>query len=354
MHAEPAVVVPTKQRYSLARVLDHWYIACASHELGSKPLARTIFDTPLVLFRSDNGPVTLLDRCAHRNVPLSLGRVEKQHLVCGYHGWAFDGAGQCQQVPALCSEQTGKARRVPAFATREQQGFIWVYMRPDVQPEVQPFEFPHVDSPGYGTVRHTMDFRGTLHATLENILDVPHTAFLHRGFFRGVTRNRITVKVQRGPDRVEAEYLGEPVPTGVMGRILAPQGGTVGHYDRFIMPSVAQVEYQLGAKNHIMISSALTPIRDFETRLHAVATFRTVFPAPILKAVLTPIGKHVLKQDYDMLSKQTDAVQHFGGEQYVHTDVDVLGAHILRLLKRAERGEGPFADTETFETELLA
>lgn len=354
MQTAPVVPVPTKQRYSIARVLDHWYIACDSAALGEGPLKATIFDTPLVLFREQGRAVALLDRCAHRNVPLSMGYVEGDRLVCGYHGWAFDGEGACQQVPALCGAQAGKARRVPRFATREQQGFVWVYMRPDVDPTFEPFAFAHLEDRRYATVRHGMDFEGTLHATLENILDVPHTAFLHRGLFRGVKRNQITAHVTRGADRVEADYRGEPVPTGVLGKILAPQGGTVGHFDRFIMPSIAQVEYRLGDKNHIVITSALTPVGDFQTRLHAVATFRTIAPPSVLKAILLPIGKKVLGQDYDMLKAQTAAVKRFGGEQYVNTDVDLLGPHILKLLKRAERGEGPFEDEERHTVDLLA
>ncbi len=354
MNAEPVVPTPTKQRYSVSRVLDHWYIACTSPQLGTKAIARTIYDTPLVLFRSEGKPVALLDRCAHRNVPLSVGYVEEERLVCGYHGWAFDAGGQCQNVPALCGKQTGKARRVPHFACIEQQGFIWVYMRPDAEPKNVPFEFPCMDEPGYTTARHQMDFEGTLHATLENILDVPHTAFLHRGLFRGVKRNQIQVKVRREADRVQAEYIGEPVPTGVIGKLLAPQGGTVGHFDRFIMPSVAQVEYRLGEKSRVLISSALTPIRDFKTRLYAVATFRTIVPGGMLKTIAMPLAKRVLQQDFVMLKAQTATVKHFGGEQYVSTDVDVLGTHILRLLKRAERGEDPFEDIEELELELLA
>lgn len=354
MQTAPVVPVPTKQRYSIARVLDHWYIACESRALADRPLACTIFDTPLVLFRAEGAPVALLDRCAHRNVPLSMGYVEGARLVCGYHGWAFGGDGACQDVPALCGEPAGKARRVPRFATREQQGFVWVYMRPDVEPELEPYTFPNLEDRRYSTVRHGMDFEGTLHATLENILDVPHTAFLHRGLFRGVKRNPITAHVRRGADRVEAKYEGEPVPTGVLGKMLAPQGGTVGHFDRFIMPSIAQVEYELGDRNHLVITSALTPVRDFETRLHAVATFRTIAPPSVLKAVLLPIGKKVLKQDFDMLKAQTAAVQRFGGEQYVNTDVDLLGPHILKLLKRAERGEAPSEDVEAHTVDLLA
>jgi hypothetical protein len=54
-----------------------------------------------------------------------------------------------------------------------------------------------------------------------------------------------------------------------------------------------------------------------------------------------------------MLKVQTDAVRRFGGEQYVSTDVDLLGGHIWRLLKQAERGDAPGEPTEK-EVELLA
>jgi phenylpropionate dioxygenase-like ring-hydroxylating dioxygenase large terminal subunit len=329
-----------KGHYSIAEVRDHWYIACRSKDLKGKPVAATVYGVPIVLFRHEGGrPSALLDRCAHRNVPLSLGDCEGERLVCAYHGWEYDGAGVCQKVPALCGPQTGKARRVPAFACVEKQGFVWVYASPDSVPQVEPFTFPFADDPKYGSVVYTADFEATLHATLENILDVPHTAFLHRGLFRGVKRNEITAVVRRRRDRVEAEYVGEPRPTGLLGAILAPGGGTIAHFDRFILPSVAQVEYALGPKNHVIVSSALTPVSDFLTRLFAVVTFKVALPRLILRALLTPIGKRVAKQDAEMLRRQTEAVQRFGGEQFVSTDVDILGPHVLRMLRQAERGE---------------
>lgn len=330
----------TKGHYSLAYVRDHWYIACRSKELKDKPIARTILGTPMVLFRAEGGRASaLLDRCAHRNVPLSMGFAKDERLVCGYHGWEFDGEGVCQKVPALCGPQTGKARRVPSYAVREQQGYVWIYANPDVEPKVEPYSFPMMDDPRYSTVQYDSGFEATLHATLENILDVPHTAFLHRGLFRGVKQNEITAIVRRQKDRVEAQFVGEPRPQGLMGRILAPGGGEVQHFDRFILPSIAQVEYALGDKNHLLINSVLTPVNDFETKMYAVITFRIALPAFLLKLVLTPIGKRVVQQDAVMLKKQTEAVQRFGGEQYASTDVDLLGPHILRLLKQAERGD---------------
>ena len=299
-------------------------------------------------------PIALLDRCAHRNVPLSLGHVRNERLICAYHGWEYDGQGVCQRVPALCGVQRGKGRRVPTFVAREQQGLVWLYASMDDSPrESMPYHFPEVDNPRYTTVRWAGDFEATLYATLENILDVPHTAFLHRGLFRGVEKNEISVSVRRFKDRAEAEFMGEPRPKGWAGKILAPGGGTVEHFDRFIMPSIAQVEYKLG-DNHVIINSALTPVSDFVTRLFAVVTFRTRIPAFLLKLAMVPLAKRILNQDKWMLKKQTAAVQQFGSEQFVSTDVDLLGPHIWRLLKQAEKGETPKDEVFEHQTQLIA
>jgi phenylpropionate dioxygenase-like ring-hydroxylating dioxygenase large terminal subunit len=339
--------------YSIARVTRAWYVACRSEELRGEPIARRILDTPLVLFRSHGRAVALLDRCAHRNVPLSLGFVREQRLVCGYHGWAYDGDGICRHVPALASDGEGRARRVDRFPIVEQQGYVWIYADPSSTPETEPFRFPELENREFDSVRHDAVFHATLHASLENILDVPHTAFLHRGLFRGVKQNRIKAVVTRSTDRVEAQYIGEPAPVGVLGKILAPAGGEVSHVDRFILPSIAQVEYGLGDANRIYVTSALTPISDFETRLYSIATFKTALPARLLKPILYPIGKKVLDQDRRMLDEQTKAVKQFGGEQYVSTEVDLLGPHIWRLLRQAERGDAPEEIVEK-EIELLA
>ena len=90
----------------------HWFIVCDGAELPTRPIARTLQDVPLVLFRDETGRASaLLDRCPHRNVPLSAGRMTDGLLECGYHGWRFDGTGACRLVPALATEPDRKARR---------------------------------------------------------------------------------------------------------------------------------------------------------------------------------------------------------------------------------------------------
>ncbi len=326
-------------RFHLARVRPAWYVALDSRALRRKPQTATILDTPLVLFRTAGGTcAALLDRCPHRNVPLSLGRVQGDRLACRYHGWQFDAQGRCRLVPTLCGPQEARARNAIAFPTREQQGFVWVWMAPDTEPTYEPFAFPLLGAPGYRSFRIDYRVEGSLHAVLENMLDVPHTAFLHRGLFRGGRQHRIRACIRRRAASVEAEYIGEPPPRGLAARILgigSSSDATVTHFDRFILPSISQVEYRLGA-SHFLATSALTPESDFVTRFSTVITYRLPIPGLLLRVLFEPIARRILAQDAWIVREQTRTVRHFGEEDYTSTPVDVLGPEIWRLLERAQ------------------
>lgn len=330
---------PTKGHLSVARLTRAWYVACTSAELGRKPIHRDVLGVPLVLFRSNGRASALLDRCPHRNAPLSLGRVvEEGRLECAYHGWQFEGSGRCALVPGLTGPGEGRERRVPACAVTEAHGFVWVWPELDGEPAGEPFPLRDLGK-GYARVARMVEAPGSLHATLENALDVPHTAYLHRGLFRSAKKsNEIRATVRRSSDRVEVEYAGEPRPSGIAGMLLSPSGGTVEHWDRFILPSVAEVEYRLGKESHFLVTALGTPVSDFVTRLYAVAQFRSPIPSFLLRPFLEPVALSIFGQDKKMLDAQAKTVQAFGGEQYMSTDLDLIGPHIWRLLKQAESG----------------
>ncbi len=324
---------------SAVRVLDDWYVVCTSGELGTKPRAVELYGMPLVVFRTSWGVGALLDRCPHRNVPLSAGMMQGDELACGYHGWRFDRTGRCTHIPCLVGEAGN--RRVPAFAARELDGHVWVYATPDTEPERSPFRFVGCDDPRYTTVTAQIDLEGTVHAAAENALDVPHTAYLHGGLFRTPQpRMTIDVAIKRDGEMAEAEYIGESSPKGLVGRILAPGGGTLTHFDRFHLPCITQVEYALGDDSHLLIHAALTPLDDERTRLFGVASIRVPFKLPtrVLSRVLRPLGLVILGQDAKMLKLQAKNLRRFGGERLTSTEIDVLGPHILKLLKDAEAG----------------
>jgi hypothetical protein len=113
----------------------------------------------------------------------------------------------------------------------------------------------------------------------------------------------------------------------------------VTHFDRFLLPSIAQVEYRLGDASHVVVTTAMTPVDELRTRLFSAATFRLPVPGWLVRPVLAPIAARILRQDAWILGLQTDNVERFGGERFASTDADVLGPQIARLLRAAERGE---------------
>lgn len=329
-----------KNRYSVAEGGAYWQVACLSKELGKRPLAAKVLGIPLVLFRDPfQEPGALLDRCPHRNVPLSLGRVTDGVLECAYHGWRFRRDGHCERVPGLENEFIKEACHGKGYPVRESGGLVWVFLHEGDPGEVEPMPLPYTSRKDYGTLYRRVDMPGSLHATIENALDVPHTAFLHSMLFRGQGEPRdIEVIVRRSGECIEAEYVGEPSPTGLMGRLLAPGGGLVYHVDRFLLPGVAQVEYRLSERSHLLITTFCTPLEDFVTRMHAVVSFKLPLPTWLVRPIIEPIALFVLKQDAKILAAQTRRVREFGGEQYCSTELDVLGAGIWRLLREAEEG----------------
>jgi hypothetical protein len=197
-----------------------------------------------------------------------------------------------------------------------------------------------VGAEGYHTVYDVLEADGTIHAVAENALDVPHTAFLHGGLFRQDRNHReIEVCVRRWGDRTEAEYIGEQRPDGLIGWLLAPRGGELVHFDRFIMPSITQVEYRLGDRSHMLVSAALTPIDNRRTRLFAVVTFSLPIPGWLVAMVVKPVAHRIFAQDARILTAQKQLIEGFGGEDFVSTELDALGPQILRLLRAAERDE---------------
>lgn len=345
----------TRQRARVARPLKHWYVAATSEALRAGPYASTVLGVPMVLFRDAHGQAAaLLDRCPHRNVPLSDGQVLKGELQCPYHGWRFDGAGRCTNIPCRVEGPgEAKAREATAFPVREQDGLVWVVPSPGVTPMLEPYRFRLLNEPGYATVSQVVEAEASLYAATENALDVPHTAYLHRGLFRGEGRGiAITAKVRREGYSVACEYIGEPRPPGVVGQLLSPSGGTVTHFDRFHAPCVSEVEYRIGDENHLVVATAMTPVDDWHTRLYAKVSFRLRVPHALVSALLKPLALMIFKQDARVLKRQTDAVARFGGEQFASTELDVMGKHIWRLLRAAEREE-PLHDHVVEETVTL-
>ena len=160
--------------------LNAWYVAAWSHEVGrQEPLARTICNTPIVLWRkSDNTIAALEDACWHRLLPLSLGRLDGDEVVCRYHGLAFDGDGKCTRMPS--QDKLNPSACVKSFPNVERHRFVWIWpgdpalADPSLVPDMHWNDDPEWEGDGQ-TMYAECDYR----LFVDNLMDLTHESFVH-------------------------------------------------------------------------------------------------------------------------------------------------------------------------------
>lgn len=135
-----------------------------------------ILSENLTLYRGASGQVYLVgNRCAHRGTQLSAGIVDGEGIRCNYHGWKFDGTGQCVDQP---SEPCSFAQRVKikAYPCREYLGLIFAYMGGGEAPPMP--HYPHFEGDGV-LFSHQLIRPINFFQNLENSIDEVHIGFLH-------------------------------------------------------------------------------------------------------------------------------------------------------------------------------
>lgn len=320
---------------------DYWYIAAESAEVVERPLAVAPLGEPIVLFRKDDGQVAALqDRCSHRNMALSRGKVSSGCITCCYHGWRFDAAGRCVQIPALGSSRRLPSHGVRAYPVREYDGYIWVYPGESI-PELSPFRFPYYDQQGWTSFRMKTRFQASAEACLENFLDCPHTVYVHQGWFRNHDTRELSATVRSTRESVEVEFQGEPITRSLVSRLFFPKGRSLRHTDRFVMPNLSRVDYDFGPGRHFIISSQCTPLAEYETEVYTVITYTFGRIGPLVRLLLEPVCRKIIRQDVDVLAAQTEQIRRFGGAQFCHVETDLLGLKIQSMRKRAVQSEAP-------------
>jgi phthalate 4,5-dioxygenase oxygenase subunit len=163
----------------------YWVPACLSEEVAvpdGAPVRTTIFGERLIVFRDTAGTLAVVDeRCPHRLASLALGRNEEGGLRCIYHGWKFDVAGACVDMPTEPGAFGFRDRMaLRSYPVRDAGGIVWTYMGP---PEAEP-AFPEYDWMKLPRDRFAVmkvGERVNFAQALEGAIDSSHSWFLHQG-----------------------------------------------------------------------------------------------------------------------------------------------------------------------------
>lgn len=161
----------------------YWLPALLAEEVpepDGPPVRVRLLGEDLVAFRDTTGQVGLVGAyCPHRGAPIFFGRNEECGLRCVYHGWKFDAAGNCVDMPSEPPDSVFKTKvNIEAYPTWEAAGVVWAYLGPRAEMPPMP-DYEWLRAPAtHQRVSKTLEHANYLQA-LEGGIDTAHSSFVH-------------------------------------------------------------------------------------------------------------------------------------------------------------------------------
>lgn len=309
---------------------NQWYPLFASKKLRRKPVGISRMGEKLVLWRDASGTaVCMRDTCPHRNVALSRGKVVDGKLQCGYHGFRFDGSGQCVLMP--CEGPDAKipaGMRAHTQTVREAHGLIWLFWgeASGALPEIPWFD-EFAGSPR-GTAAAAISWPINYVRSVETNFDIHHTRFVHGNVLPGLG-------TRVDPYHVEVE--GNEIKTwGELRKEGAAQG--IPFTVQFKAPSVTWLTF---GKLSFVVADC--PVDDTSTWRYAVYR-QDYVKLPGIATLLSWLSMQgdwrliQLRQDLRMVETFTPELPEEHRDRLVHADAGTAAYRKLRRKLIAEAG----------------
>ncbi len=245
-----------------------WYPVAFSHEVTAKPYAARLLDERVVLYRLSDGTVKAArDICYHRGVPMSLGHVEGDEIVCRYHGLRYDSEGRCVCIPAHPATPISPRLRLDMYGAQEAYGLVWVRLVDD-GPRPLPAMTEWDDADYLTVLPDSVAIAAAAGRQIEGFLDVSHFAFVHAESF-GEPDNPVVpdYKVTKTPNGFVADYIGTVSNYAHGSKHLNPPGFLWHRRFEVFHPFTAKLTVTFPGGGLLHIMNAASPVSARKTRL---------------------------------------------------------------------------------------
>ncbi|MBN4059784.1 MAG: Rieske (2Fe-2S) protein [SAR86 cluster bacterium] len=333
-------------------IVNSWYVAATSEELKDKPLGRTICEQEIVFFRNSSGVVAAVeDFCPHRGLPLSLGKVEGDVLVCGYHGLCMGQSGETVSMPKQQVHNFPCNRTYPVI---EKAGFIWVWPGDFEKANIDQLPELHwADNPdwayGGGVYHVAADYR----LMIDNLMDLSHENYVHSSSIGQKEIDEQPVHTKLEGDQVITSRFMESVEAPPFWKMAMRQKGLddnaiVDRWQicRFQAPSQVMVDVgvalagnggfdaDLSVKAYAVIVDFITPETP-DSHWYFWGLARTW---GVADSVMTSIIKEgqgeIFQEDMDILERQQLSLSANPKRRLLSLDIDAGGAMSRRLIQK--------------------
>jgi phenylpropionate dioxygenase-like ring-hydroxylating dioxygenase large terminal subunit len=284
-------------------IRNQWYAVLESVEVKTgKPVGVTRLGEKLVFWRDNHGGLAcMVDRCPHRGVALSIGKIKGECIQCPFHGFEFDTSGACRLVPANGkNSEPPKAFHVQGYPVREAHGLIYVWWgEPQTEYPPLPFFESITTDFTYSTIRD--HWKAHYARAIENQLDVVHLPFIHFNTIGRGNRTLVNGPLTRESSTYPGDHLLEVWVSNEVDRGQTPlrssQIPEPGYHPslQFRFPNV----WQLWIADEMRIFLAFAPINNENTMMY-LRSYHKV-KTPILRQLFGFFGRlgnlYIVRQD---------------------------------------------------------
>ena len=258
-------------------LINQWYVATHADDIGTEPLGVHMLGQDMVLFRDQAGQIHCLhNTCVHRGGSLCRGKVVESAVQCPYHGWRYNGDGQCISIHSLGQDTSiPKRARVDSYPVKEKWGFVWTFIgdAPEQERPPLPDFFPEYEENDgeWQFLRGTFVFDCNWVRAIENGVDRTHAVFVHTDFGNPETGEVKPYEVEKTKHNIYGSSTGaKPVKKRGLWRQEIPDERPNIFTEvqiQLTAPSV-RIQMHMFPPNNQIIVTGYTPINENQTRLH--------------------------------------------------------------------------------------
>jgi len=319
-------------------IKNSWYIGATVGDVTGEPIQRLICNEPIALFRTASGqPVALADRCIHRRLPLSKGRVIGDRLQCGYHGFEYDGTGACVLVPG--QENIPRRAAVHSYPVIEKFGWVWLWLGEVEQadPALMPL-MPGLDEEGWVPFRDHLNVKANYQLLVDNLIDLSHESYVHTSSIGNDSVAETPIEVRRLGNEVFVDRIMHDIPPPPFFAKAAKNDANVDRYQlvHFQPPCYVHVEARTvtpGSNDpnsgvRFFVLDALVPETDTTTNYYWAVSRNFRLDDQEFGEWWHNAVNHIFQEDRDILEAQQESID--GDTTDIRTvDVMIDGGTVL-------------------------
>jgi phenylpropionate dioxygenase-like ring-hydroxylating dioxygenase large terminal subunit len=306
---------------------NQWYVILDSKELKkNKPINVKRLNQNLALWRDENGNACCIDdKCCHRGVSLSCGRILKGTLECPFHGFLFDNTGKVTVIPANGKNKpVPDTMRVKSFKTYESYGLIWLWWGDIEQMTQAPEFFVELEKFSYSTLKDYWNVHYS--RAIENQLDVIHLPFVHKTTIGRGNKTLVNGPVVERENDLLTFYVNNVLDDG---KTLPLKPNEIPDYKnlfrlQFRFPNI----WQNFISDKLRVFAAFVPI-DEENTLIYVRYYQNIIKIPLFKELMNYLGKVtnliILRQDKRVVITQSPKKSEYKmAEHLIQGDLPII------------------------------